>query len=159
MNETEISTKMIVFAAVFFTCVLAGCLTMIPGFILSALGKDRIGSMLIRFGAGCGVVAFSLPMIARGGYWPIVVLVVVVFWIIWERKRKPQTSACPHCEAKFVWSKLPVILINIGSYLLIVVILLKFLEVELGNFLDIMIYITLLPMIIGYFTMKLERSD
>lgn len=186
MNEAEISVITVIFISVFVVCMLAGCLTMFPGFILLALGKERIGWKLIRFGAGCGAIGFSSVLVAQGGYWPIVVLAVAFFWIILERKRKSKTSACPrcneqitweekwklsklfglrkstpcsHCGTKIVWSKWPLILMNIGSCLCLIVILFKFLKVQLGSFLDVTIYIALLPMIIGYFTMKLEISD
>lgn len=188
MSNAETSTTAMIFLLVFVVCVLAWNLTMIPGFILSALGKNKVGSKLIRFGATCGVLTCSLAIIAAialGRYWAIALLPAVVLWLILDRKRKPKTDACPrckekltwqaklklfklfrrnsmpcpHCGTRLVWSKWPWRLVSIGGCLCFASIVFKWSNIELTAWADGVFYIALLVLAVGHFSMKLEISD
>lgn len=102
MNETSMEPTTLIFILVLIVCVFAGFLTMLPGFVLFALGKKEIGEKLVKFGAGCGVIAFSSALavaaIIQRSYLPLVILAILVgYWIIWAKMKKHKISQCPHC--------------------------------------------------------------
>lgn len=64
--------------------VFAGLLTMLPGFVCWALRKKETGDKLVKFGAACGFIAFSLVLVgvawAKRSWIPLIMLVAA--WVI-----------------------------------------------------------------------------
>jgi predicted RNA-binding Zn-ribbon protein involved in translation (DUF1610 family) len=72
----------------------------------------------------------------------------------------PKSSPCPHCGKLLIWSKWPSRMVNIGwiSCCLLLIISSLFSKIEDIRVLIIFL-ITILLMLWGVFTMKLEVSD
>jgi len=83
MTNTE--TLIILIDGGIITILVFACLlTMLPGFICWALRKKETGDKLVRFGAACGTIAFSLGLVgaawAKRSWNPLIMLVAV--WVI-----------------------------------------------------------------------------
>jgi hypothetical protein len=74
--------------------------------------------------------------------------------------RKP--SPCPHCGTMLVWAKWPHRLIHVGVlfyFIFALLQLLRLLKVELRNASEIMIWIGILLLLVGVFTLRIEIAD
>lgn len=154
---------------------------MLLGFIFSACRDKEIGERLIKFGANCVAIGFSLILAAAGG--GVLLAILVAYWLIWQKMRKPKINLCPNCggqigrEAKrslfksfglrrvtfcqacgvnIVLSKWPWRLMIISLYLFLGLLFLILFKVDLGKMLNVLSYTSLLLMLIGHFALKLE---
>ena len=92
MTDTELVITLIS-GGVISIFLLACLLTMLPGFICWAIGKKETGDKLVKFGAICGVIVFSLLIVAaawsKRSWLPLIILAAV--WLILpyiKKKRK-----------------------------------------------------------------------
>ena len=94
MTDTEL-VVILIGGGIITILVLVGLLTMLPGFVYWAFGKKETGDKLVKFGAACGAILFSLLLVAaawwKRSWLPLIVLVAV--WLMppyIKKKLKPK---------------------------------------------------------------------
>jgi hypothetical protein len=66
---------------------------MLPGFVCWAFGKKETGDKLVKFGAICGTILFSLGLVVAAWWkrsWPPLIVLVAVWLLppyIWKKWR------------------------------------------------------------------------
>ncbi len=100
MTDTEV-VVILIGGGIITILVLVGLLTMLPGFVYWAFGKKETGDKLVKFGAACGMIAFSLLLMAaawiqRSWIWLIMLVIMLVAdWIIIFTQIKKSKSQKP----------------------------------------------------------------
>jgi predicted RNA-binding Zn-ribbon protein involved in translation (DUF1610 family) len=174
-------------AFVFVICVFGsffiGVLAMIAGYIFLILKKE-IGEILMKLGADCGVIGFSLILVAASG--SVLLVVLIAYWLIWQKMRKPKIKLCPNCGnqisggirrslfrsfglrratlcqncgVNIILSKWPWRLIIISLSLFLILLFLILFSVDLGYGFNVIFYTSLSLLLIGHFTLKLEYAN
>ena len=91
MSNSMTYTEMVVIligGGIIAILLLAGLLTMLPGFVYWVFGKKETGDRLVKFGAACGMMAFSLMLMAAvwiqcSWIWLIMLVIMLVAdWVM-----------------------------------------------------------------------------
>lgn len=180
MAEINTNPWVWIFIVLFIICIFVGFFTLILGFGFSLFGKEVIGSRFIKFGAECSAVGFLSILVTAAD---VLLGILVVYWILWWKIRKPKTSLCPHCGTQItaekrgnlfkffgfrrpiscqscgdtlVLSNWPWRIMMVSLFLFLVLLCLKLFKVDFGYMQNFIFYASILLLLIGHFLLKLE---